>query len=106
MEKVLKTRDDVVFFVKLFPLKIHPKAYDKAKTIVCEKSLKLLMDAFDGKELPKPSCETTAIDENIKLAEELGITSTPTMVLPNGAVMTGYKDAEALNQIINKLGKK
>jgi thiol:disulfide interchange protein DsbC len=102
MKKVIKERKDIVFFIKMFPLKMHAGAYDKAKAIVCEKSLALLEDAFQNKPLPKPKCKTTALDENINLAEKLGITGTPALILPDGRVITGYRDASALKQIIDK----
>ena len=75
-------------------------AYEKAKAIICEKSVALLEDAFDKKALPKPKCETTAVDENIKLAEKLGISSTPVSILSDGRVISGYKDANTLISII------
>ncbi|MGB9716344.1 MAG: DsbC family protein [Thermodesulfovibrionales bacterium] len=96
LKKVIEQRKDIAFFIKMFPLKIHPAAYDKAKAIVCKKSLALLDGAFDKKELPKPECETSVVDNNIKLAEELGITGTPTLILPDGRVMPGYKKADAI----------
>ncbi len=34
-------------------------------------------------------CDTKEIDANIKLAEALGITGTPTLVLPDGRTHTG-----------------
>jgi thiol:disulfide interchange protein DsbC len=100
LKKVIEQRKDIAFFIKMFPLKIHPSAYDKAKAIVCEKSLTLLDDAFDKKELPKPKCESTAIDDNLKLGEELGITGTPALILPDGRVMPGYKKADAIIGLI------
>jgi thiol:disulfide interchange protein DsbC len=100
MKKILKERDDIVFYIKMYPLRSHPAAYKKSKAIVCAKSLKLLDDAFAGKQLPEPSCETTEIDDNIKLAESLGISGTPAMVLQDGAIVPGYKDAETLVRII------
>jgi thiol:disulfide interchange protein DsbC len=63
---------------------------------VCEKSLALLDDAFEGKQLPKPKCETTVIDENLKLGEKLGISGAPTLIMPDGRVIQGYKEADAL----------
>jgi len=102
MKKIIEERKDIVFYIKLFPLvKIHPGAYDKAKAIVCEKSLTFLEDAYEKKQLPKPNCETTVIDENIRLAEKLGISSLPTLVFPDGRVILGYKDAKTL---INMIG--
>ena len=79
---------------------MHPEAYEKSKTIVCEKSLALLEAAYEKKPLPKPSCETMVIDENIKLAEKLGITSLPSIVLPDGRVFPGYRDAKSLIGLI------
>ena len=102
MKKVIEERKDIAFYIKMFPLRIHPEAYEKAKAIVCEKSLALLEDAFEKKPLPKPKCETTVIDENIKLAEKLGISSVPSIILPNGRVVSGSRDAKALIELIGK----
>ena len=100
MKTVIKERKDIAFYIKLFPLPMHKEAYEKSKAIVCEKSLALLEDAFNKKELPKAKCETTVIDDNIKLAQKLGIDGTPTLVLPNGRVVPGYKDAKSLIELI------
>lgn len=100
MKKITEERKDIAFYIKMYPLKSHPEAYKKAKAILCEKSLVLLEDAFDKKALPEPKCETTAVDENIKLAEKLGISSTPTLILPDGRVLPGYKDAKTLINLI------
>jgi thiol:disulfide interchange protein DsbC len=102
MKKIIAERKDVAFYIKLFPLKSHVGAYEKAKAIACEKSLALLEMAYDKKPLPKATCETTIIDENIKLAERLKINSLPTLVLPDGRVISGYKDAEVLKTLIGK----
>ncbi len=75
---------------------MHPMAYGKAKAIVCEKSLALLEDAHSGKPLPEPKCDTTAVDESMKLAEKLGLSSVPVLIYPDGRIMPGYKDAKTL----------
>jgi thiol:disulfide interchange protein DsbC len=100
MKKVIEERKDIVFYIKLFPLRIHPGAYEKSKAIVCENSLALLEEAFDKKPLPEPKCETPVIDENIKLAERLGISSLPTLILPDGRMITGYRDSKTLINLI------
>ena len=100
MKKVIEERKDIVFYIKLFPLRIHPGAYEKSKAIVCENSLALLDDAFDKKPLPTPKCETPVINENVKLAEKLGISSAPVLILPDGRVIQGYRDAKALISLI------
>lgn len=100
MKKIIEERKDIVFLIKMNPLKIHPGAYEKAKAIVCEKSLALLEDAFTNKPLSKPSCETSAVDESMKLAERLGLSSVPVLILPDGRIFPGYKDAKTLLNII------
>ena len=100
MKTIIEERKDIAFYIKLVPLRSHSEAYEKSKTIVCEKSLALLEAAHEKKPLPKPSCETTVIDENIKLAEKLGITSLPSIVLPDGRVFPGYRDAKSLIELI------
>jgi len=102
MKQIIAERKDVAFYIKLFPLKMHPDAYEKSKAIVCEKSLALLEQAYEKKPLPKATCETTIIDDNIKLAERLRINSLPTMILPDGRVISGYKDAESIKALIGK----
>ncbi len=100
MKKIVEERKDIAFYIKFFPLKNHPGAYDKAKAIICEKSLALLEDAHSGKPLPAPQCQTTAVDESIRLAEKLGISSVPTLILPDGRVIAGYRDAKTLLSLI------
>jgi thiol:disulfide interchange protein DsbC len=100
MKKVIEERNDIAFYIKLFPLRIHPAAYEKSKAIVCEHSLALLEEAFEKKPLPKPKCETPVIDENIRLAEKLGISSVPVLILPDGRVIEGYRDSKTLINLI------
>jgi len=102
MKKIIGDRKDIAFFIKLYPLRSHPEAYEKSKAIVCEKSLALLEDAYENTPLPKAKCETTVIDENIALAGKLGINSLPTLILPDGRVVRGYKDAQTLQNLIGK----
>jgi thiol:disulfide interchange protein DsbC len=63
--------------------------------------MELLELSFAGKPVPPPACETSAVDRTIALAEELGIRSTPTLVLPNGVVMPGYKKADDLIKLLD-----
>jgi thiol:disulfide interchange protein DsbC len=96
MKKVVEERKDIAFLIKMYPLSMHPGAYEKAKAIVCEKSIALLEDAFEKKELPKAKCETKVLDENIKLAEKLGIRGTPALIFPDGKVLPGAVDAKTI----------
>ena len=102
MKKVIQERKDIAFYIKLYPLPMHKEAYNKAKAIVCEKSLSLLDDAFDKKTLPAPKCETTVVDDNIKLAQKLGISGTPALIMPDGRLVPGYIDAAAIIKQVDK----
>ena len=101
MKDIVKKRKDISFYVKLFPLvKLHPQSYEKSKSVQCKNSVKLLDDAFEGKDVPKVECETKVLDENIKLAEKLGISGTPAIILPDGRVVPGYMDAQNLLKLM------
>lgn len=96
----MSERNDIAFYIKLFPLKFHRDSYWKSKSMVCTKSTALLEDNFEKKPVPRPGCETEAIDKNITLAESLGITGTPTLVLPDGFVVFGAMKADDLTQLV------
>jgi len=100
MKQVLQVRKDIVFYVLLYPLSFHKDAYWKSKSILCNRSLKMLEEAFARKEIPRLECDTKEIDENIRLAEALGITGTPTLVLPDGRVHSGTLPAKQLIDFI------
>lgn len=102
MKKVVAEDKNIAFYIKLYPLKSHRNAYDKAVTIVCKKSLKLLEDSFENKQIEIKKCSSNAVDENIKLAERFGITGTPTLIMPDGRLVVGYRDAKTLKDLIYK----
>lgn len=101
IKKINAERKDIVFYVKMYPLPIHPDAYEISKSIICGRSPKMLDDAFAGKKLPKANCETAELDNNIKLAGELGIKGTPGLILPDGRLFPGYAPADTLLDLID-----
>jgi len=100
LKKVLEKRKDIAFYIKLFPLPIHKDAYWKSKSIQCNRSLKLLEENFEGKAIPKPSCETDTIEKNISIGREIGVNSTPTIILPDGRLIPGAVSADKLIELI------
>lgn len=106
LKKVLAARKDIAFYLKLMPLKMHPDAYWKAQSILCSGSLQLMEENFEKKPIPRPSCDGTGIDKNIQAAAALGITGTPTLVLPDGLVLSGTMNASALIDLIMQHIKK
>ncbi len=110
MEKTVQQHSDIAFYIKMFPLAMHPNAKTKAKAILCastsgdnSKAVTLLSDALHGREVPAPSCESDQVEKNIALAKELNISSTPTLIMPDGRVLPGYKTA---NKIVEALEEK
>jgi thiol:disulfide interchange protein DsbC len=93
---------DVAFFIKLYSRTNTPAVAAKARSVICAKSLALLDDAYAGKPLPPPSCASGAPEETLKLAEKLNIRGTPTLVLPDGRVLPGYRDANALIKLLSE----
>lgn len=93
---------DVAIHIMLFPLPMHPGAYDKARTVLETQSLEMLDKAFEGKDVPKPSHESSkkAVDEIVKFANANGISGTPTMVLPDGTIQVGMRDAETMKKML------
>jgi thiol:disulfide interchange protein DsbC len=102
LQKVLEKRKDIAFYIKLFPLPNHKDAYWKARSIQCSKSLKLLEENFEGKAPPQPSCETSVIEKNISLGREIGVNSTPTIILPDGRLIPGAIPADKLIELISE----
>ncbi|TAN43646.1 MAG: DsbC family protein [Nitrospirae bacterium] len=102
MKKVVEERKDIAFQIKMFPLPTHKGAYEKSKAIVCGKSLALLEEAFEKKPIAKAACKTTDVDKNIALAKKLGFNGTPVMVLPNGRAISGFREAAAIKELVDK----
>ena len=102
LKKLASIAPDVAIHVMLFPLSMHPAAYDKCRTILETKSLELLDKAFEGKEVPKPTKESSkaAIDEIINFGSASGISGTPTMILPNGTIQVGMGEAETMKKLL------
>jgi len=106
MKKVVAEKKDIAFYLKLMPLKMHPDAHWKARSIMCSTSMQMLEDNFEKKAIPRPQCESAVIDDNIRLGNELGITGTPTLIMADGFVLFGGKDAKALRDLILAHGRK
>jgi thiol:disulfide interchange protein DsbC len=102
LKKLATIAPDVAIYVMLFPLPMHPGAYDKSRTVLETKSLELMDKAFDGRDVPKPAKEGSkaAVDEIIKFANANGISGTPTMVMPDGRIEVGMRDAETMKKML------
>ena len=109
MKEVVTKNPDIAFFIKLYPLPSHPNAKAKAEAILCAKlqgsnsaAEIMLAASLAGKSLPAPECENDQVEKNIVLAEELYISSTPTLIMPDGRVMPGFKEADKIVAALRK----
>ncbi len=97
MKKAVAKDPEAAFYVMPYPRRKNDTAtYNRCLSAVCEKTEKILDDLYEGKEVPAPTCQSTAVSETAKLADRLGIQGTPSMVLPDGRIVSGYMEADAL----------
>jgi thiol:disulfide interchange protein DsbC len=106
LKKVVSENKDIAFYLELMPLKFHPDSYWKSQSILCAKSIQRLEQNFEKRPIPKPDCETKVVDETLKLARELGITGTPTLIMPDGRVVVGGRDADKIMDLVLNSKKK
>jgi len=100
LHDAVKANPDLAFHTKLIPLKQSSKKI--SKTIICNKSMEQLEMAFSGQSLPEANCETDVIEKNLALAQKLGIRGTPTLILPNGQISSGYRPLDELLKLIEE----
>jgi len=102
LKKLVALEPELAIYIKMFPLKMHPHAYDKARVILGQKSLKLLEKSFAGEALPAPGARDAKepVDETMRFAGSVGINSTPTLVLPDGRIVPGYRDAKSMQELL------
>ena len=95
----LSNIDNITIYTFLYPLAIHPEAEEKSKKIWCAKDRAKAWNEYIFKDkLPKNSGDCkTPINKILKLGKDLGISSTPTIILSNGKRVPGaipYKQLE------------
>lgn len=102
LKKLEKIAPDIAIHVMLMPLPMHPEAFDKSRAILETKKRDVFDRAFEGKSVPKPTKESSkaAVDAVIRFAGQNGINGTPTLVLPDGRVVVGARDAEELKRLV------
>jgi thiol:disulfide interchange protein DsbC len=103
LKKLVVGEPDLAVYIKMFPLKMHPGAYDKARVILGSNSAEMLEKAFAGEKLPPPGEKDRKepVDETLRVGEAIGINGTPAMILPNGQLIEGARDAAFLKRLLN-----
>lgn len=95
--KVSAARPDVAFYMKIVAGP-DPASREKARSLLCSRSVKDLEQAFEGKEIPPAPavCSPDIVDRTTRLAESLNVRSTPMLLLPDGTMRPGFHDADTL----------
>ena len=100
LRAVVERSPDVAFYIKLYSRNGNPASTEKARSVICSKSMAMLEEAYAGKPLPAAACKSDAPEETLKLAGRIKIQGTPAMVLPDGRLVAGYRDANALLKLL------
>lgn len=106
LQKLVEVDSEVSVYIKMFPLEMHPQAYGKSRSILEAASLQVLEQAFANQELPLPQRDESKsqVDDSIKLGRSLGIDGTPALILPNGRVVSGYRDFAGILRLLEEDG--
>lgn len=103
-QKELAGITDITVYTFLYPLdKLHPDAANKAKAIWCSADRsKSWMDWVLNNKLVKGStnCDNP-VESLAKLGQELGVTSTPTLIFADGKRMLGAYPADEIEKALN-----
>jgi len=100
LETTLKSLDNVTVYTFLYPV-LSPDSSVKSKSIWCSKDRS---GAWEGWMLDHTaptaaaSCDTTAIDKNLKLGQSMNVTGTPTVFLADGRRLPGAVPADRLEK--------
>lgn len=81
----------------------HSSSYDKAVSVWCADDRKqALTDAKSDHPIPKKTCDNP-VDEDMKLAQQLGLRGTPYILFENGQSPQGYVSPDRMEQILEKI---
>lgn len=107
LENNLTGVTDVTIYTFLFPIaQLHPDAKRKAEGVWCAKDRVKAWSELVKKGTVSPAGCDTPIDRNIALAEQLGISGTPTIIFADGEVAPGAMPTQRIAQLIAQKGKK
>lgn len=100
LEKSLAQLTDITVYTFLFPLPIHPDARNKSRAIWCAGNRDELWTSWmlQGAALPKKTCDSDPVEQNLKLGKKLKVNATPTIFLANGQRIDGAVPLEEIKK--------
>jgi thiol:disulfide interchange protein DsbC len=100
LETTLKSIDNVTVYTFLYPV-LSPDSTAKSKSIWCSKDRGTTWESWmlDHKEpTTAGTCDTAALDKNLKLGRSMNVTGTPTVFLADGRRLPGAVPADRLEK--------
>ena len=101
--------DNITVYTFLYPIEgLHPKAVQTSRQIWCAPDKNKAWDEYLGSgKIPANDGKcANPVDENIALANKLGISGTPTIILSNGQRVPGMVPATKLEEMMKQVAKK
>ena len=102
IKQVVEKNPDIAFRIILFSRLNDPATVSKAAAVLCAKSAALLDNAYKGQPIPPADCPTTDPLENAKTATAFGVTGTPVLVMPDGRMIPGNRDADSILRLLKE----
>src|SRR5919197_1168396 len=106
-EQTLQQVDDITIYVFMFPV-IRPELADQSKAVWCspDRAKAWLDVALRGKPPSAKADCANPVAKNLELGHSLGVNSTPTLVLANGARVTGGLSRADLVDVLDDAKKR
>lgn len=80
---------------------IYSPSFTKIATAWCALEPKKVLPLLQrGDEMPLNDCDNNPVMQHFVLGKQIGVTATPTIILPNGKLLPGYKSAEQLAELL------
>jgi thiol:disulfide interchange protein DsbC len=77
------------------------ESWQKAVSVWCSKDRNEAMNrAKRGDDLPAGRCGKTPVERDFEIGQDMAVTGTPAIVLPNGEMVPGYRAAPALLKLL------
>lgn len=105
LEKELQKLKNVTIHTFLYPIdELHPQAADKSHLVWCARDREaawqaLMQHGTTPVANSQENCQSP-IERNVRLAKQLDIEGTPTMILENGAFAQGYMEVSELETLL------
>lgn len=83
---------------------LYSPSYSKIAAVWCSDNPKQLLPELQmGRIVELVDCDDNAVEEHYLLAKRLGVPGTPAIVFEDGNMISGYRSAEELANITNKI---